>query len=555
MNGLLIPLAACLGVASLSLEEGAWSVLALESPEERVALRDVDGDGDEDVVLAGPEGLAVLCMEGDGHYPSKAGARLDWASNQVAWNVADLDGDGACEVLLFVDGRRIVRHVLRDGGFAEAEPVLEVRGDMPRGIYFMDFCRDVDGDGRLDLVLPALGHYAVFLRRGEGFAEPIEIAMRVEVDADFGRPERLGERFGQEVDIPWFSLEDLDGDGRRDLRATTQERVYFHLATPELHGEADWVLDLEALERELPPDRGVDLDDLLSVAGRQVAWRLAELAPGRPKDLLVQVGSKFRIYHGGSRTGPEGAPDQLLKSSGNVLFFFLRDVTGDGELDLQLLRSEGLSIGRVIRWLVLPGSLDFQLYTYTNTEGEFSTRPTRRNTISLEIPRILSFLEKMEKLEEERENEEEVFARLIDLDGDGENDDIVDCREARLYFYRNPSVPETARRLSELERGEDLTEMLEYFLLDDLDRRGDGGTRSVDLEETETWIASAADALREASLRLEPVSVVAVPASMKPSSLHVRDVNGDGVPDVLLVGRELETDGGPARRLVQVFVR
>ena len=554
MSGLLLPLAACL-VPSLPRQEGAWSVLALESPEERVVLRDVDGDGDEDVVLAGPGGLSVLRMDAEGHYPRAAGARLEWASSQVAWNVADLDGDGACEVLLFLDARRIVRHVLGDGGFGEAEPVLEVRGGLPRGSYFMDFCRDVDGDGRLDLVLPAPGHYAVFLRRGEGFAEPLEVAMRVEVEADFGRPGRLGERFGQEVDIPWFSLEDLDGDGRQDLRATTSERVYFHLAAPELHGEADWVLDLEALERELPPERGVDLDDLLSVAGRQVSWRLAQLAPGRPKDLLVQVGSKFRIYHGGSRTGPEGTPDQLLKSSGNVLFYFLRDVTGDGELDLQLLRSEGLSIGRVLRWLVLPGSLDFQLYTYTNTEGEFSTRPTRRNTISLEIPRILPFLEKMERLEEERESEQEVFARLIDLDGDGENDDLVDCREERLYFYRNPSVPESARSLSDLDRGWELTEMLEYFLLDDLDRRGDGATRSVDLEETETWIASGADALREASLHLEPESVVALPARMSPSSLHVHDVNGDGVPDVLLVGREPETEGEPGRRLVQVLVR
>ena len=32
-----------------------------------------------------------------------------------------------------------------------------------------------------------------------------------------------------------------------------------------------------------------------------------------------KLGSKLRVYSGGSRTGPAGVPDQVLKSSGNVL--------------------------------------------------------------------------------------------------------------------------------------------------------------------------------------------------------------------------------------------
>ena len=536
--------------AQTSEEATPWTVLELDDPESRAALRDVDGDGDEDLVLVDKHGLRLRRMDANGRYPDYADLTLPWPSGQVAWNVSDLDGDGASEVLLYVDGKRILRYTPAEDAFDEATPVLDVPGDMPRGIFYMDFCRDIDSDGKLDLVLPAFGHYAIHLQSDTGFDAALEIAMQVDVSSDFGNPRRLGGEFGQDVEIPWFSLEDIDGDGRRDLRAETDEQVFFHLASPELPDEPTWVLDLDALEKELPPDPGVDLDDLLRMAGRQVHWRLVQLDPKRAKDLLVQIGSKFRIYHGGSRTGPEGNPDQLLKSSGNVLFFFLRDVTGDGQLDLQLLRGEGLSIGRVIRWLLFPGSLDFQLYTYTNEGGAFSIRPTRRNTISLKIPRILSFMERMKKMEEEKGEEKEALAKLIALDRDGPLNDIIDCREGKLFFYENSEVPAQAMELVELANGEHLTELLEHYLLSDLDRRGDGATRAIDFEEIDQWEFSAASALREASLKLEPSRVVPLEIKVAPTSLHVRDLNGDGIPDVIVIG----TRKG-RRRFVQFLVR
>ena len=41
------------------------------------------------------------------------------------------------------------------------------------------------------------------------------------------------------------------------------------------------------------------------------------------------VGSTFRVYRGAALQGPAQRPDQVLKSSGNVLYFALRDVLGD----------------------------------------------------------------------------------------------------------------------------------------------------------------------------------------------------------------------------------
>ena len=527
-----------------------WSVLRLDAEEGRAVLEDVDGDGDADLVVAGADGLSLRRMDAAGRYREGADAPLRWPSDQVAWTVADLDGAGGSELVLFVDNGKVVRHPVGEGGFGEAETVLEARGDLPRGVFAMDFCRDVDGDGTLEVVLPATDHYAIHRRAPEGWLPPIEIAMSPEVETDLARPGRLGERLGQEVRIPWFVLEDVDGDGRPDLRAETEEHVYFHIADPELSPRPTWVLDVGALEDELPRTRGVDLDDLLSEAARQVSWRLVDMDPGRPRDLLIQVGSKFRLYHGGARTGPAGKPDQLLKSSGNVLFYFLRDVDGDGRVDLQLLRGEGLSLGRIVRWLVLPGSLDFQLYTYAGVEGRFATSPTRRNTITLRIPRLLPLLERLEEREEREKEEEEPVAGLFALDADGLCDDLVDCRDGEILVYRGGAVPQDARALAEVEESGELTAIVEHFLLDDLDRRGDGATRSLDFEELEAWDLASGKALREASLALEPASVLPLAVGVVPTSLHVRDLNGDGRGDLIVIGREPE--GG---RCVQLLVR
>ena len=73
----------------------------------------------------------------------------------------------------------------------------------------------------------------------------------------------------------------------------------------------------------------------------------------------------------------------------------------DGLPELQLVRAENVSLGRVVRWLILPGKLDFDLFTYTNTAGKYGLKPQKKTTFSLQIPRLLTIEEKFEGLEEE----------------------------------------------------------------------------------------------------------------------------------------------------------
>src|SRR4029450_5827084 len=132
----------------------------------------------------------------------------------------------------------------------------------------------VDGDGRLDVVLPGAGRFLIHRNLGkDGFAPALTVAFRAEIGLELGDPGRLDSRFAQDVQIPWFSLEDVDGDGITGLVRLTADEVLVHLAAPEgrvqlappeLPRQASWGPDLAALRADLPPRDTFDLDNLLA---------------------------------------------------------------------------------------------------------------------------------------------------------------------------------------------------------------------------------------------------------------------------------------------------
>ena len=518
------------------------------APEARLALRDIDGDGDDDLLLFRAAGVGLRRLGADGRFAPEDEGFLAWPSGHLAWDLADLDGDGSTEVLLLIDGEEVRPLRFVDGTVRAGEPLLTAAAHVPRGVFRMSFVRDVDGDGRPDLVLPASGTYSIHRQLEDGsFDAPLAIALEIEVGYGVGDPERLDSDFGQEVEIPWFTLQDVDGDGDRDLIAEIEDAVLFHLATPELAREPSWTLDLAALRAELPPHDGINLDDVMSEGARQVNWQVSDLDGEGARELVLQIGSKFRVYRGGASTGPSERPSQLLKSSGNVLAFFLRDVEGDSRDDLQILRGQELSLATMLRWLILPGSLDFDLFTYRNEGGTFSRSPTRRNRVTLEFPRIFSFLKDLEELEAEMEALGEVAAIRAAFAPDGLDNDVVDLTEEELLLYLD-RAPEDDGAI-ELEGGDEIDDFLEVFLLQDLDAMDDGETKTIDLGELDQWTFSAGAGLREACAGAEPDLRVSLGGPVAEGTVHARDLSGDGVPDLIVIGRD---ESG--RRVVHFFV-
>lgn len=529
--------------AALAQADVSFAESIVRAPKSTTfALRDFSGDGRVDLLRIDAQGMAVALMGADGRLAGEWRA-LAWPEGRLGWDLSDFDGDGVAEISMLVEEQRVrVHRVDAEGRIdAEGEDLLAVAGSLPVGVHRLHFARDIDGDGRMDVVVPGAGVHRIHLATEDGWADPIQVAYDVRLDVDVGDPEALSSSFGQRVRIPWFQLRDIDGDGRSDLVSRTRDRIAFHLASPELSSEPSWILDLKALREELPEQDGFDFDDLLSNIEGQVSWRIADLDGEGAHDLLVVLGSKFRIYLGGARTGPVGTPDQLLKSSGNVLWSLVRDVEGDALPELQILRGERISIGRVLRNLVLPGALRFDLFTYGNAEGVFSRKPTRRNRVTIEIPRLLTLVDEAEGLGKAFEEQFEIPARRLPRDPGVfvEGDDVVDVVDGELRVFAGcapaPLVAEEIER--EGVDADQLERALVGFFLEDLDDRGDGAERTLDIEELGESELAAGAVLRAACRGVAPLGThrLAVEAE-DVSELMTSDLDGDGRSDVIVVG-------------------
>lgn len=188
-------------------QAGGWEV----SRHPRV-LGDVDGDGRADVVGFGEHEVRVSLSTGSGmaapqRWLSRLSAARGWRTDRHVRLLADVDGDGRDDAVGF--GTNGVYVALSQGDrFGEVRRVLAAFGtrhgwDAREHVRLMG---DVDGDGRADIV--GFGADGVYLALGQPdgrFVYPGRVA------------DDLGHDHGWRVGRHARMLADVDGDGRDDI--------------------------------------------------------------------------------------------------------------------------------------------------------------------------------------------------------------------------------------------------------------------------------------------------------------------------------------------------
>jgi hypothetical protein len=135
-----------------------------------VAVADVNKDGRPDLLATHDDVglLAVLLDDGKGSYRHAAGSPLRLSAAAWGFDVGDLDGDGNLDLAMGVTGNARPLVLLGDGegGFKEQEGLELVAGERPEYAVLAD----LNGDGRLDMVVGnyGSGDVSIFLGQGRG---------------------------------------------------------------------------------------------------------------------------------------------------------------------------------------------------------------------------------------------------------------------------------------------------------------------------------------------------------------------------------------------------
>ena len=303
--------------------------------------------------------------------------------------------DGRDRLITYEPGR--IRALDLESGTSRALVAVVSSFDPPRGgpIPHADITRDVNGDGRDDLVVAAADGFRVFVQTGDGaFADPVTVGPPAELARIHGAD---GYRFD-----PWSESRiheiDLDGDGRRDVafwngdrfEVRRQDRRGLFPADPETF-TVDVAFDSDDRSWLAAGDmQGRVLEALTDVNGDGVADLVIASLRGRrlaDKRSAVEVYFGARSPAGGIAFG--SSPDTVIGTDGVQLGIQRHDLDRDGQLDMmvttigtQLLR------GTLFRRFAgfMGGEIHLHLELFRMDGGHYPDAPDATRRINLQYP-------------------------------------------------------------------------------------------------------------------------------------------------------------------------
>ncbi len=545
MNARLLVLCITLALPMVSAAQApAPRLVQTVAPEIELSDYLFHGRGSHrELILVGRDGAILqLRADGAGKMAAAAGALLIEDPDRSLLGLVDLP-DGGSE-LHVLSPRGLHVHARDDEGLFEAagrrlasRARFRLRLGGPR---FSNIMQDVNGDGRIDLVVPGLRSSELWLQRpdpetGEWALErSAEIRVKVDIDHMTGNAAR-SDTIEEILTVPDLDLRDVNGDGRADIVIVRGGQTRFHRQQEDgsYPIDPDVVLDLDKF-RDTTPKATVRPGRTL--AGTEKARQLIRDLDGDGiPDYVVAHRRKVWIFHG-TTDGPQFVkPTTILKTADDITGIWLTDIDDDGLADLMVMRVEIPTVGALLTGLFGSIEIDMRVLGYRSLDGrELDRKPTWSNGLAFKLPSLGEILKDPEAIITRFDRAWESFRKSFraDLDADGREDLVLldeEVTRAEVYRGRDDAGP----------AAENLDRVVREVFFDEKDAEWD-------LDRLFSWIEGLGDAQvrrwtdgREAdatvTLRDEATSLA--------ETVLTGDLDGDGADELILVYRVLETRG------------
>ena len=424
---------------------------------ENLVVADLNGDGLLELLAVVENGLQIYFQTESG-FDFDSDNSIEFPGQSIGWDLSTQHGTtGSTAIIALIDGKEILAWSVEDQKLLAPQTIKSnLNGYLSKGVNRLHFSRDINADNIDDLLIPGVGVINLHISNGRDPSGNYDYQASLSVSSELRMRTNLNEgslerRTGQSIRIPMMELRDVNSDGYDDLVSRTEEELKVFIANANaaayFPNEASYSLNILEIEERLGEFDIDNLDfsnltGLLALTHEEI---LDDVDGDGIDDLLLREGGKVSLFAGSEQGMNFSQPRQVLRSGGNVLSTFLQDENEDGLKDLWLWRVESISVGDIFVWLALSGSIAIEAFIYPNDGERFARRPSRKVTIDLKFPSVISLTSTFRDIARELDDarlEEETFSSLASLDDNIEQQDLILMAGNQIQIFLNSIQPE-----------------------------------------------------------------------------------------------------------------
>jgi len=482
---------------------------------------DLDGDGDQDLVVSGGTntGSGVYWyrnLDGAGTYSSAQAIGAGQLENRVSIELVDMDRDGDLDLL---SGWAYLGAWYPNDGQGNFGARTLVRDETFNGSGYDDFAAaDLDGDGDPDVVGLSGSSFGPdklvwFRNNGGGSFNPATenlidnlpndngglgnvIPADMDGDGDIDLVATQGASFGGDVRVVWYANTGTGTFGTK-LTISTAVQMLSDIAVADIDGDGD--ADVVSVDYGFNACRWHE-----NTIGDGTAWT----------DRMIAASNSVSFFVKAADMDLDGDPDVLLSDRVNGQARWVENTAGDGSTWTNRLIQGGLSSPSGSAAADLDGDGDLDVATASVSDNKFAWTENRTIHRNADFPFQALVATSVEGARS---------MQLADLDGDGDLDVLSGSLAVR--WHENVDGSGTSWSTATVQ-GAGLAPG--GTAVSDLDGDGDLDVLSIDnVNGNLAWVENAAG---DGSVW----SVHAIPhVGAEGSSVQAADIDGDGDQDVV----------------------